>query len=110
VPGGGQFFNGPQHLWKGVAVAAGTGDSVVGCVVLLGAAAWTRAATADVAPGSTFYDQNRCEVNPLGSLCAERTTELNAQASSLGWAGAAALGVGVVIYGLGIVDAGFNAE
>ena len=110
VPGGGQFFNGPQHTWKGVAVAAGTGLGVVAGGVLFGAAALTQSATTEVGPGTPFYDQNRCEVNPLASLCAERTKELNEQATSLSWAGAAALGAGLVIYGLGVVDAGFNAE
>jgi hypothetical protein len=70
----------------------------------------TKSATTEVGPGTPFFDQNRCEVNPLASLCAERTKELNEQATSLSWAGAAALGAGVVIYGLGVVDAGFNAE
>jgi hypothetical protein len=108
VPGGGQFWNGPEHAWKGVLVAAGTATGVVGGGALVGAGWFTYDQRKEWDTGTAKFVENACDVDD--GPCARERDALASTASTLQWAGWATVGAGVVVWGAGIVEAVVAAE
>jgi hypothetical protein len=108
VPGAGQFFNGPEHTWKGLAVSVGTGTGVVAAGTLLGSAAWLQGARERWDVGGAEYIARDCDLSP--STCNEEIERLTSTATTLQIAGFSALAAGALVWGAGIVDAVGSAE
>jgi len=113
VPGGGQFFNGPEHTWKGVVVAAGTGLGVLGGAALLGASTWAARESARYDVGGDQAIDRGCALdadNKLPAECADPLAAYAGQSATFRTLGFASFAVGAVVYALGFVDAGLSAE
>jgi hypothetical protein len=108
VPGGGQFWNGPEHTGKGIVVAAGTGVAVVTAGVLFGAATMSILGQKDWDSGAANYIANACDIDP--TRCKDEQKQLATTGSALQLGGGIALGVGALFWGAGIVDAVVAAE
>ena len=108
VPGGGQFFNGPEHSWKGVVVATGTGLSLVAGGALLVGALSTRQEAQSYDRGQKNFISLACDINQ--SPCDNEIESLNAQVTSLSWVGIGAIGAGLLFYTYGFIDAAWSAE
>ena len=113
VPGGGQFFNGPDHVWKGVVVATGTGLGVVGGAAFAGASVWSAQQSARYDVGGDEAIALGCArdaQNQLPPACEGPRVALAQQADLLRWSAVGAFAAGLTFYALGFIDAGLSAE
>jgi hypothetical protein len=113
VPGGGQFFNGPEHTWKGVVVAAGTGLGLAGGAALLGLSAWAAQQSALYDVGGEQAIALGCARDAQGRLppaCEGPRKEFEQQADALRTGALAAFVGGGAFYVAGLIDAGWSAE
>jgi len=108
LPGWGQFYNGPDHHWKGYLVAGGTllgaGLAVTGMVL----AGQRTDQTADWEPGGPEYI-NQCRPSDE-SKCHEEMSRLQDEADRLRTLGLTAAIAGGAFWLFGVVDAAVNAE
>ncbi len=113
VPGGGQFFNGPAHAWKGVVIAAGTGLGVLGGAALIGAASWAGRESSRYDVGGDQAIALGCALdkdNELPAACEQPRSDFAAQADTFRTGAIAAFAAGAAFYVAGFVDAGLSAE
>ena len=110
IPGWGQFYNGPSHAWKGGLVLAGTSLSVIGAAAMAGfgtylqqveAVRWYRG-------NENWQSSAQCGVDG-DKFCQEKADELTGQGNQLYAGAGGALGIALVVYALGFVDAGLSA-
>lgn len=109
VPGGGQFYNGPKHYWKGGIVLSGTVLSALGATALFAVAAeraWNQAPEYDRG-GDKWIDE--CpDIDK--SFCDRKRNELRQEARALALAGGGALTGAAVFYLFGFIDAAISTS
>jgi len=108
LPGWGQFYNGPDHHWKGYLVTGGTllavGAAVTGFVL----AGQRDAETKDWDVAGKEYLAAQCHHDE--STCQREISRLRGEADELFTLGLAAAITGGTLWLIGVVDAAVNAE
>jgi len=103
IPGGGQYFNGPEHLGKGIAVSVGTGLGVIAGGVLLALSAQATGATKPFEPGGASFIELSCDLD--AGPCVREQKALLEATSNYQLAAAGAFSLAAVAYGYGFIDA-----
>ncbi|MBM4283351.1 MAG: hypothetical protein FJ137_22280 [Deltaproteobacteria bacterium] len=108
VPGGGQFWNGPEHTWKGVVVAVGTGLGVVAGGALLAARVAVLDGRSQWGRGTANFIGNGCDADQ--TVCDAKVAELESTGATMLTAAWASFATGTLFWSAGIVEAVAAAE